>query len=109
VFGFLELAGESGRILLDLEGNAHPDMAGSLIRFRNPDPQPGSLENFAMEQTGVAGDITASRRVKNLLVPAKAFLVMRRNRPGSVGNAANPNPRRSRLKKSPHRKTGLRK
>lgn len=80
VTGFLELANGAGRVLLDLEGNAHHDLAGSLIRFANPRVQlqsdPGLLENFALEQTGLAGDITASHRVKDLHVPMEAFLEM---------------------------------
>ncbi|MCH8473622.1 MAG: hypothetical protein LAT55_00155 [Opitutales bacterium] len=76
VTGFLELANGSGRIVLDLEGNAHPDLAGSLIRFTNPRAQPGPLEEFPPEQRGLAGDMTASHRVKDLLVPVETFLKM---------------------------------
>jgi len=76
VTGFLELADGSERITLDLVGNAHPDLAGSLIRFTNPRARPGPLKEFAREQTGPAGDITASHRVKDLLVPLEAFLKM---------------------------------
>lgn len=79
VSGFLEMAGGGGRILLDLEGNAHPDLAGSLIRFRNPRKptfRSGDFEGFAREQKGHAGDITASHRVKDLLVSTEAFLAM---------------------------------
>ncbi|MCC5789940.1 MAG: hypothetical protein JJT75_09910 [Opitutales bacterium] len=77
VTGFLELAEGSRRIVLDLEGNAHPDLAGSLIRFTNPRAKPGgSLEEFARKQKGLAGDMTASHRVKDLLVPVETFLKM---------------------------------
>jgi len=76
VTGFLEPADQSGRIVLDLEGNAHPDLAGSLIRFRNPRAKASPLADFNREQTGVAGDITASHRVKDLLVSVNAFLAM---------------------------------
>jgi len=76
VTGFLELADGSKRIVLDVEGNAHPDLAGSLIRFTNPRARPGPLGKIAREQTGRAGDMTASHRVKDLLVPLKRFLEM---------------------------------
>ena len=79
VSGFLELANDGGRILLDLEGNTHPDLAGSLIRFRNPgNPtfRREDFEGFARDQKGRAGDITASHRVKDLLVPTETFLAM---------------------------------
>ncbi len=80
VTGFFELTNGRGRVSLDLEGNTHPDLAGSLIRFVNPRSQsktePVSLENFALEQIGLAGDITASHRVKDLLVPLDTFTEM---------------------------------
>ncbi len=79
VSGFLELADNGGRILLDLEGNAHPDLAGSLIRFRNPrNPtfRHEDFEGFARDQKGHAGDITASHRVKDLLVSTETYLAM---------------------------------
>jgi len=78
VRGFLELAGTRDRITLDLQGNAHPDLAGSMIRFRNPRAREGTLEGFPLEQKGRAGDITASHRVKDLLVSTETFLAMSR-------------------------------
>ncbi|MBC2604231.1 hypothetical protein [Puniceicoccus vermicola] len=74
--GVLHLAGSPNPITLDLEGNAHPDLAGSSIRFRNPRATEASLEGFPREQTGRAGDITASHRVKDLLVSTEEFLAM---------------------------------
>lgn len=74
--GFLVLAGSGDRILLDLAGNAHPDLAGSLIRFRNPRSIEKPLDDFPLQQSGKAGDITASHRVKDLLVSTKEFLAM---------------------------------
>ena len=75
VSGWIRLA--EGRVLhLRLAGNAWPDIAGSRIRFRNP-AAVGTVPNgFSSEQDGVAGDITASRKVKDLLVPVEAFLKM---------------------------------
>jgi hypothetical protein len=81
IAGTLELAGDLGTISLDLEGNGHPDLAGCLIRFRNPRAEPPAGESpptmgLAMEQTGHAGDMTASHRVKDLLVPLAEFREM---------------------------------
>ncbi len=77
VTGFLELAGGLGRVALDLTGNGHPDIAGSLVGFRNPSPEvppaDAVIRRMAAQQAGTAGDITASRKVRQLLVPPEAF------------------------------------
>lgn len=77
VTGYLDLAGGAGRITLNLVGNAHPDVAGTLIRFRNPaaKPEPWS-DHFPLEQTGTVGDITASHRVKDLLVSLETWRML---------------------------------
>ncbi len=67
VTGRLWFLGREDPMILDLAGDAWRDIAGHLIRFTNPSPQPGSpdaLEGLAFEQRGEVGDITASRRVK---------------------------------------------
>jgi len=76
VRGFLVLDGSGNRILLDLVGNAHPDLAGSLIRFRNARSIEKPLDDFPLQQSGKAGDITASQRVKDILVSTEEFLAM---------------------------------
>lgn len=61
------LGREDEPVVLDLEGNAWRDVAGHLLRFTNPTPatpKPGALDGFATTQSGVVGDITASRKVK---------------------------------------------
>jgi hypothetical protein len=66
VTGRIWLAGRDEPIALDLEGNAWRDLAGHTLRFTNPkfatpfDDDAG----FATRQTGVVGDITASRKVR---------------------------------------------
>lgn len=66
VTGRIWLARRDEPIVLDLKGNAWRDLAGHVLRFTNPEPQPahGSLEGLADRQNGVVGDITASRKVK---------------------------------------------
>jgi hypothetical protein len=69
-----------GTIALDLEGNCHPDVAGCKFHFRNPNPEtaPSSavFHRLNGSQTGKAGDMTVSRKVKDLLVPVAEFMEM---------------------------------
>ncbi|MCW1887229.1 hypothetical protein OKA04_21000 [Luteolibacter flavescens] len=62
-------------VTLELEGNAWRDLAGHLLRFTNPEPKPGLRDGFATLQDGVAGDITASRKVKVPDVSMEELLV----------------------------------
>lgn len=69
VTGVIEFAGGLASLRLDLAGNTHPDIAGSWIRFRNPSPEPpppdAAVHSLRADQIGVAGDITASHRVRD--------------------------------------------
>jgi hypothetical protein len=64
VTGRIWLTGRDEPVDLDLTGNPWMDLAGHTLRFRNPHPKPGLPDGFAARQTGVVGDITASRKVK---------------------------------------------
>lgn len=64
VSGRIWLTGRDEPIRLELEGNPWRDLAGHLLRFTNPAPKAGPPEGLTAEQTGVVGDITASRKVK---------------------------------------------
>lgn len=68
VRGQLWLHGVEQPIQLELAGNSHRDLAGQLLRLKNPKSQalPPHLRGFASEQMGVVGDMTASRKVKIL-------------------------------------------
>lgn len=70
VRGRLWLLGREEPVQLDLDGDAWRDVAGTRVRFRNPTPQPQSsgMQLLAV-QNGMAGDITASRKVKIFTVP----------------------------------------
>jgi hypothetical protein len=62
VTGVVWLAGRSGPLRLELQGNAWSDLAGCLVRIENSTFRPGALEGLATEQRGVCGDLTATRR-----------------------------------------------
>jgi hypothetical protein len=71
VFGKLWLCGRDEPVELELTGNPWRDLAGQYLRFVNPKPKPlpEHYQNFAPEQTGVVGDMTAARKVKILDIP----------------------------------------
>jgi hypothetical protein len=65
VRGKIWLHGMKEPVVLDLEGNAWRDLAGTRLTFINPDPpKPRDLDGFFTDQMGTTGDITASRKVR---------------------------------------------
>ena len=64
VTGRIWFVGSAEPVELALTGNCWRDLAGRRLEFTNPEPKPGDLGSFALEQKGTAGDITASRKVK---------------------------------------------
>ncbi len=62
--GRIWFLGRAEPVELDLQGNAWRDVAGRLLRFENPNPTEMDLSELRVEQTGVIGDVTASRKVK---------------------------------------------
>ena len=64
VEGKVWLAGRSDPLVLRLAGNCRGDLAGCLLVFSNPAPKPDSSLTLASDQRGVAGDITASHKVR---------------------------------------------
>ncbi len=69
VRGKIWFVGRSEPVELNLEGNAWRDVAGRVLHFVNRTPKPMDLASFAVEQKGVVGDITASRKVKVPEIP----------------------------------------
>jgi hypothetical protein len=69
VTGRLWFAGRKEPVVLDLAGNAWRDVAGRRLIFTNPQPKPGIPEGLREKQTGVVGDITASRKVRVPEIP----------------------------------------
>lgn len=64
VTGRIWFAGRTEPVELNLMGNCWRDLAGRRLEFTNPEPKAGDLGNFAAVQKGLAGDISASRKVK---------------------------------------------
>jgi hypothetical protein len=66
VRGKIWVHGRDEPLTLELNGNAWPDLAGSLLKFTNPLPllpNPG-LDSINAVQSGSIGDLTASRKVR---------------------------------------------
>ena len=69
VTGKIWLFDRSDPVELELKGNCWRDLAGRRLEFSNPNPQAGRLEGFVTLQRGVAGDLTASRKVRVPEIP----------------------------------------
>ena len=76
VRGQIWLVGRDEPIRLDLSGNCLRDLAGCLVKFENPQPKPAADENvdLADRQSGAAGEITASRKMRVFDVPLEEAL-----------------------------------
>lgn len=76
VRGQIWVEGRAEPVVLELKGNAHPDLAGCLLTFTNPQiriPHRG-LDSLNPIQRGSIGDLTASRKVRVPSVPMEEFL-----------------------------------
>jgi hypothetical protein len=74
VTGSIFISGRAEPLRLSLRGNPWPDWAGCVLRFRNAGPEQGDLPELAAEQTGVCGDMTASRKVRIPPEPLREWL-----------------------------------
>src|ERR1035438_21257 len=92
VRGRLWLDGLAGPVMLDLEGNACPDLGGCRLEFKNPAKtfpirkQPA----FAPLQRGKIGNLSASQKVRVFTIPdEEAFAMIDRGEkpPERVANA----------------------
>jgi len=63
--GKIWLVGRDEPLILSLNGDCWRDLAGSVLEFENPNPvaMPETAE-LDTEQTGIVGDITASRKAR---------------------------------------------
>ncbi|HEY3760732.1 MAG TPA: hypothetical protein VGN23_03195 [Verrucomicrobiae bacterium] len=81
VRGKIWVHGRKKPVALELIGNACPDLAGCLLKFRNPHkriPDSG-LDSLNPVQNGQIGDITASRKVREFDIPvAEAYAMCKR-------------------------------
>lgn len=65
VTGRIWLHGRTAPVEINLQGNCLRDLAGCTLQFKNPNPGPESGANLvAPEQTGLVGDMSASRKVR---------------------------------------------
>ncbi|MHC1768271.1 MAG: hypothetical protein AB9869_29030 [Verrucomicrobiia bacterium] len=91
VRGRVWLKGRSEPMVLDLRGNACPDLAGCVLTFNNRNLAIPILDRgtLASEQVGTAGDLTASRKVQLPDVPLEEFVRLRRTGVQVPHHAAN--------------------
>ena len=81
VRGRIWLEGRAEPVVLELAGNAWPDLAGCLLTFTNPLPRVPHpyLAGFDLLQRGRISDLTASRKVRVFDVPTEeAYLMCKR-------------------------------
>lgn len=75
VIGKVWLIGGGDPVELELEGNCWRDMAGCLLTFKNLDPQKAEEHtDLNLHQSGVVGDMTASRKVRVFDIPTQEAL-----------------------------------
>jgi hypothetical protein len=81
VRGKIWIEGRAAPVVLELKGNAWPDLAGCRLTFTNPlrrIPHP-HLDSLHPIQRGNIGDLTASRKVRVFDLPVKeAYLMSKR-------------------------------
>ena len=85
VRGKIWLEGRAEPVVLELKGNAWPDLAGCRLTFTNPQkriPHP-HLDSLHPVQRGSIGDLTASRKVRVFDVPLEEALerIRRKEKP----------------------------
>jgi hypothetical protein len=78
VSGRIWVEGRTEPIILELKGNAHPDLAGCLLTFTNPLKRipHDHLDSLHPFQRGSIGDLTASRKVRVFDVPLEQAMEM---------------------------------
>jgi hypothetical protein len=78
VRGKIWVEGRAEPVVLELEGNAWPDLAGCLLTFTNPTKRiaHAHLDSLDPLQRGGIGDLTASRKVRVFDVPLTEALEM---------------------------------
>jgi hypothetical protein len=63
--GKIWLVGRDEPLILSLNGDCWRDLAGSVLEFENPNPKEmPEVAELDTEQTGIIGDITASRKAR---------------------------------------------
>jgi len=81
VRGKIWVEGRPEAVVLELKGNAWPDLAGCLLTFTNPQKRVAHLHLDSLHpvQRGTIGDLTASRKVRVFDIPMlEAYLMCKR-------------------------------
>ena len=76
VTGELEINGKTEPIILNLQGNPHPDLAGCILQFeqKKSEPIPDDLADCLYpDQNGNVGDMSAAQKRKILTIPMDEF------------------------------------
>src|SRR5439155_19575925 len=85
VRGKIWVEGRAEPVVLELTGNAWPDLAGCLLTFTNPQKRipHQHLDSLHPLQRGSIGDLTASRKVRVFDTPLEVVLetVRRKEKP----------------------------
>jgi hypothetical protein len=91
VRGKIWVEGCAGPVVLELKGNAWPDLAGCLLTFTNPQKRipHQHLDSLRSIQRGGIGDLTASRKVRVFDVPLEEALDMIRRQEKPPEHMAN--------------------
>lgn len=91
VRGKIWVEGRAQPVLIELNGNAWPDLAGCLLTFTNPQKRVphAHLDSLNSLQRGVIGDLTASRKVRVFDVPLEEALAMYRRKEKPPEHMAN--------------------
>ncbi|EEF57627.1 hypothetical protein [Pedosphaera parvula] len=91
VHGKVWVVGRTEPVVLELRGNAWPDLAGCLLTFTNPLKLIAHqhLDSLHPTQHGSIGDLTASRKVRVFDVPLEEALVMIRRKEKPPEHMAN--------------------
>ncbi len=72
--GRIWLAGRDEPLILSLDGDCWRDLAGTRLQFENPDPVKGDdTDHLDVDQSGIVGDMTASRRNRVPTVSEEEF------------------------------------
>jgi len=78
--GRIWLAGRDEPLILSLDGDCWRDLAGTRLQFENPKPVAGAdAAELDVDQAGIVGDMTASRKNKLPLVSEEEFHSLHQN------------------------------
>jgi hypothetical protein len=78
--GRIWLAGRDEPLILSLDGDCWQDLAGTRLQFENPNPKiDADAQALDIDQVGIIGDMTASRKCKVPTVDGDEFEMLYQN------------------------------